>query len=44
MINETLDTAAKLQMALLFADVYLSGLPKNTPFQEFELRQVLTPT
>ncbi|XP_010528602.1 PREDICTED: sucrose synthase 5 isoform X2 [Tarenaya hassleriana] len=38
MINETLHTASKLQMALILADVFLSELPKETPYQAFELR------
>ncbi|KAI4299664.1 hypothetical protein L6164_033099 [Bauhinia variegata] len=38
MINETLNSAAKLQMALIVAGVYLSALPKDTPYQNFELR------
>ncbi|KAJ0963883.1 hypothetical protein J5N97_029005 [Dioscorea zingiberensis] len=38
MINETLDSVNKLQMQLLLAEVFLSGLPKNTPFQKFEQR------
>lgn len=38
MLNETLNTAAKLQMALIIADVYLAALPKNTPYQNFEPR------
>ncbi|OMO59820.1 Sucrose synthase [Corchorus capsularis] len=38
MINETLNTAAKLQMALIVAEVSLSDLPKDTPYQNLELR------
>ncbi|KAK2644875.1 hypothetical protein Ddye_020070 [Dipteronia dyeriana] len=38
MINENLNTAEKLQMALIIAEVYLSALPKDTSFQTFELR------
>nr|XP_004289566.2 PREDICTED: sucrose synthase 7 [Fragaria vesca subsp. vesca] len=38
MINDTLNTAAKLQMALIVSEVYLSALPKDTPFQNFEIR------
>uniref|UniRef100_A0A1J3JU94 Sucrose synthase n=1 Tax=Noccaea caerulescens TaxID=107243 RepID=A0A1J3JU94_NOCCA len=38
MINETLNTARKLEMSLILADVFLSELPKDTPFQAFELR------
>ncbi|XP_050227165.1 sucrose synthase 5-like isoform X1 [Mercurialis annua] len=37
MINETLNTVSKLQMALIVAEVYLSQLPKDTPYQNFEL-------
>ncbi|KAL6549511.1 Sucrose synthase 6 [Orobanche hederae] len=37
MINEeTINTVAKLQDALVAADVCLSALPKNTPYEEFE--------
>ncbi|XVF71019.1 hypothetical protein PTKIN_Ptkin12aG0000800 [Pterospermum kingtungense] len=38
MINETLNTAAKLQMALIVAEAFLSDLPKDTPYQNLELR------
>lgn len=38
MINDTLDTASKLQMALIAAEVFVSALPKDTPFENFELR------
>ncbi|XP_050366072.1 sucrose synthase 7-like isoform X2 [Argentina anserina] len=38
MINDTLNTAAKLQMALIVSEVYLSALPKDTPFQNFDNR------
>ncbi|KAK8934713.1 Sucrose synthase 7 [Platanthera zijinensis] len=38
MINGTLNTVNKLQTALLLAEVFVSGLPKNTPFQKFEER------
>ncbi|XP_071722761.1 sucrose synthase 5-like [Rutidosis leptorrhynchoides] len=38
MINENLNTPAKLQMALVVAEVFLSALPKDTPYQNFELR------
>ncbi|KAJ3672311.1 hypothetical protein LUZ60_007032 [Juncus effusus] len=38
MINDQLDTVNKLQTALLLAEVFVSGLPKNTPFQKFEQR------
>ncbi|XP_068303579.1 sucrose synthase 5-like [Pyrus communis] len=37
-LNETLNTALKLQAALIVTEVYLSTLPKDTPFQNFELR------
>ena len=40
MINETLNTPAKLQAALGLADVLLSSLPSDTPYQNFELRYV----
>ncbi|KAF9592636.1 hypothetical protein IFM89_016293 [Coptis chinensis] len=38
MINETLSTVDKLQAALIVADVYLSSLPKDTSYQNFEQR------
>ncbi|XP_071674693.1 sucrose synthase 7 [Lolium perenne] len=38
MISETLDTADKLQTALLLAEVFLAGLPRNTPYQKFETK------
>lgn len=38
MINNTLDTVNKLQTSLLLAEVFVSALPKNTPFQKFEQR------
>lgn len=38
MINETLNTAPKLQAALIVAESALSSLPKDTPFQSFEMR------
>ncbi|KAK8948115.1 Sucrose synthase 7 [Platanthera guangdongensis] len=38
MINGTLNTVNKLQTALLLAEVFVSGLQKNTPFQKFEER------
>ncbi|KAI9072449.1 hypothetical protein K1719_045593 [Acacia pycnantha] len=38
MINDTLNSAAKLQLALIVADVFLAGLPKDTLYQNFELR------
>ncbi|CAI0548343.1 unnamed protein product [Linum tenue] len=37
MINETLSTTSKLQMALLVAQVYLSGIPPQTPYEKFDL-------
>ncbi|KAF8407495.1 hypothetical protein HHK36_006629 [Tetracentron sinense] len=38
MINETLNTVTKLQMALIMAEVFISTLPKDTPYQNFEQR------
>ncbi|XP_019177380.1 PREDICTED: sucrose synthase 7-like [Ipomoea nil] len=38
MINETINTVQKLQTALVVADAALSLLPKDTPYQSFELR------
>lgn len=38
MINDTLNTVNKIQTALLLAEVFVAGLPKNTPFQKFEFR------
>ncbi|KAL0927493.1 hypothetical protein M5K25_001667 [Dendrobium thyrsiflorum] len=38
MINSALNTVNKLQTALLLAEVFVSGLAKNTPFQKFEER------
>ncbi|KAG2710851.1 hypothetical protein I3760_04G048300 [Carya illinoinensis] len=38
MINDKLDTASKLQMMLIAAEVFVSSLPKDTPFEDFELR------
>ncbi|RDY04367.1 Sucrose synthase 5, partial [Mucuna pruriens] len=38
MINDTLNSAAKLQMALVVADAFLSALPIDTAYQNFELR------
>ncbi|KAG5081188.1 hypothetical protein JHK86_005253 [Glycine max] len=38
MINDSLNSAAKLQMALVVADAFLSGLSKDTAYQNFELR------
>ncbi|OAY60588.1 sucrose synthase 5 [Manihot esculenta] len=37
MINENLNTVSKLQMALIVAEVYLSGVSMDTPYQDFEL-------
>ena len=37
-INETLNTAAKLQIALIVAEVSLSDLHKDTPYESLELR------
>ncbi|TVU27586.1 hypothetical protein EJB05_19077 [Eragrostis curvula] len=36
MINDTLDNVTKLQTALLLAEVFVSGLQKDTPYQKFE--------
>ncbi|KAF0926117.1 hypothetical protein E2562_021830 [Oryza meyeriana var. granulata] len=38
MINDTVDTVSKLQTALLLAEVFVSGLPKYTPYLKFEQR------
>ncbi|KAL8550080.1 hypothetical protein ACS0TY_008782 [Phlomoides rotata] len=38
MISESLDTVSKLQNALIVAEAALSSLPKDTPYQSFELR------
>ncbi|KAF8378861.1 hypothetical protein HHK36_030210 [Tetracentron sinense] len=38
MINETLNTVRKLQMELVVAEVFVSSLPKDTPYQNFEQR------
>lgn len=38
MINEKLDTVAKLQVALLGAEDVLSGFPKEAPCQDFQQR------
>jgi len=38
MVNETIDTVNKLQTALLLAEVFVSGLPKYTPYSKFEQR------
>ncbi|ONI14871.1 hypothetical protein PRUPE_3G014100 [Prunus persica] len=37
-LNENLNTASKLQTALIVTEVYLSALPKDMPYQNFELR------
>ncbi|KAG6420910.1 hypothetical protein SASPL_117454 [Salvia splendens] len=36
MINETIDTVMKLQEALVIAEVFVSAMPKDTPYQSFE--------
>ena len=41
MINETLNTAAKLQSALIVAEAALLTLPKDTPYQDFEQRWLI---
>lgn len=41
MINETLNTVAKLQVALIVAEVYVSSLSKDTPYQKFEQRYLV---
>ncbi|XP_062159903.1 sucrose synthase 7-like [Alnus glutinosa] len=38
MINGTVNTVSMLQNALVAAEVFVSGLPKDTPFQNFEQR------
>ncbi|KAL8159626.1 hypothetical protein V2J09_001163 [Rumex salicifolius] len=38
MINESLNTVSKLQASLVVADVFLSSLPRDTPYPNFELR------
>ncbi|KAH6796982.1 sucrose synthase 6 [Perilla frutescens var. hirtella] len=38
MINENLNTVNKLQGALIVAEAALSSLPKDTPYQSFEMR------
>lgn len=40
MINENLNTVSKLQGALIIAEAALSSLPKDTPYQSFEMRLV----
>ncbi|XP_047946933.1 sucrose synthase 7-like [Salvia hispanica] len=36
MINDTIDTVMKLQEALVIAEVFVSAMPKDTPYQNFE--------
>ncbi|XP_077220041.1 sucrose synthase 7-like isoform X2 [Tasmannia lanceolata] len=38
MINDSLNSTAKLQTALLLAEVFVSTLPKDTPFHKFSAR------
>ncbi|XP_057721418.1 sucrose synthase 5-like isoform X1 [Arachis stenosperma] len=38
MLNERLNTAAKIQLALIVANAYLSATPMDAPYQDFELR------
>ncbi|XXG39245.1 hypothetical protein AAC387_Pa01g0255 [Persea americana] len=38
MVNESLDSVAKLQTALILAEVFVSALPKDTPYHHFEPR------
>ncbi|KAL9170938.1 hypothetical protein ABFS82_04G178700 [Erythranthe guttata] len=38
MINEALNTVTNLQEALVIAEVFVSALPKDTPYQNFEQR------
>ncbi|KAK1274023.1 Sucrose synthase 7 [Acorus gramineus] len=38
MINDSLNTITKLQTSLLMAEVFVTALPKDTPFQKFEQR------
>ncbi|BAT88129.1 hypothetical protein VIGAN_05157300 [Vigna angularis var. angularis] len=38
MISDTLSSAAKLQLALMVADGYLSALPRDAPYQDFETK------
>ncbi|XP_022137007.1 sucrose synthase 6 isoform X2 [Momordica charantia] len=38
MINKKLNTVSKLQTAVLAAQVYVSSLPKDTPYEEFKHR------
>jgi sucrose synthase len=41
MINQTLDTVAKLQEALIVAEVVVSAFPKDTPYQDFQQRSFI---
>lgn len=36
MINENLNSVAKLQAALIVAEVFVSSFPKDTPYKDFE--------
>lgn len=36
MISDALDTADKLQTALLLAEDFVASLEKSTPYQQFE--------
>ncbi|KAJ0106180.1 hypothetical protein Patl1_19509 [Pistacia atlantica] len=38
MIDETINTVDKLQAALIVAEVLVSSFPKDTPYQNFQLR------
>ncbi|KAG8064019.1 hypothetical protein GUJ93_ZPchr0004g39566 [Zizania palustris] len=38
MVSDTMDTMSKLQTALLLAEVFVSGLPKDTPYLKLEQR------
>lgn len=38
MINENLNTVPKLQAALIAAETFVSVLPKETPYENFETR------
>lgn len=39
-INTNLDTVAKLQNALVKAELFVSAFPKDTPYQNFEQRSL----
>lgn len=39
-INANLDTVAKLQSALVKAELFVSAFPKDTPYQNFEQRSL----